>query len=147
MEITSNSIKSTTEIASDVANKLNGGDIVLLYGELGAGKTTFVKGLAKALGVEENITSPTFAIMQLYELTGQNKGVERLVHIDTYRLKEEKELIDVGIEDYIGKLNTITLIEWPEKVPSSLLTNRNVIRIHIEYSDKESRKFKIEGIS
>jgi tRNA threonylcarbamoyladenosine biosynthesis protein TsaE len=151
MEIIANNQKETENFAKNLAAKLNGGDIVLLYGELGAGKTTLVKSLAKALGVKNEITSPTFSLMNVYPV-GQRSlvdgrprrgpfGIEmtKLVHIDTYRLKNEQELIDIGAEDYLGKSNTICVIEWPEKI-AGLLENKKTMAITIEHVDENKRK-------
>ncbi len=144
MQITSHSEKETQKIAERFAATLTGGDIVCLRGELGAGKTTFVKGLAKALGVREQITSPTFTLMNVYPLSAspQDSAVNALVHIDTYRLKNEQELLDIGAADYLGQPTTITIIEWPEKI-SGILKNKKVINIAIDHFEKNSRIFTI----
>jgi tRNA threonylcarbamoyladenosine biosynthesis protein TsaE len=129
--------KATIEAGKKFAAKLHGGDIVLLYGELGAGKTTFVKGMAGFFGIKKKITSPTFALMNVYEVKSQKSKVHKvicIVHIDTYRLKDEKELIDIGIEDYLGAPNTICVIEWPEKL-QSLLKNKKTLKVKFEHSD------------
>lgn len=121
------------EIGKKIAAKLKGGDILCLYGDLGAGKTTLVKGLAKGLGIKKNITSPTFALMNMY-----SAKLHKLVHIDTYRLKNEQELVDIGIEDYLGAPDTICVIEWPEKM-HKLLKNKKTLKVKIEHL-KNGRK-------
>jgi len=118
----------TIKAGKEFAATLHGGDIVLLYGELGAGKTTFVKGIAEFFGVKKKITSPTFALMNVYDV----KPI-KLVHVDTYRLKDEQELIDIGIEDYLGKPDAICVIEWPEKL-STIIKNKRCVKIHIEHT-------------
>lgn len=134
----------TKKIAADLAATLKGGDIVTLQGELGAGKTTFAKGVAEALGIEEEITSPTFTLMNIYNLkTLKHRNTEKLVHIDTYRLKDEQELIQIGVEDYLGDKNTICLIEWPEKI-KSLLQRKNVIKVKLQYDEGNIRKIEIQ---
>ncbi len=100
---------------------------MLLHGELGAGKTTFTKGIAQGLDIKDQITSPTFTLMNVYK-----NG--RLVHIDTYRLKNAQELIDIGAEDYIGNPDSISVIEWPEKI-KKLLTTKRFISVHLDHGE------------
>ncbi len=128
--------EETKKLGTDIAANLKGGDIVLLYGDLGAGKTTFAKGLAVGLGIMDEVTSPTFALMNVYN---DIKDIKALVHIDTYRLKNEQELLDIGVEDYLGDPNTVCLIEWPDKI-SSLLQNKKKIAINIEHTSNNERK-------
>lgn len=127
----------TIEIGKTIATSLKPGDIVCLYGDLGAGKTTLVKGLALGLGVQDTITSPTFTLMNLY--SGQNT---QLVHIDTYRLKDEQELVDIGVEDYLGAPNTICAIEWPEKI-AGLLKNKKTLNIQIGHTKDNTRNITV----
>lgn len=130
--------KETIEYGRKLAKKLKGGDVLCLYGELGAGKTTLVKGIAEGMGIKQKITSPTFALMNVYE--GERKKVKgkSLVHIDTYRLKDEEELLEIGAEDYIGAPDTITVIEWPEKL-NKLLRNKKIISIKMEHTGNGGR--------
>lgn len=142
------SAEEMQQFGFDFASKLNGGDIVLLHGDLGAGKTTLTKGIAKYFGIDE-VVSPTFTLMQEYELkdsclpagTARFK-IERLLHVDTYRLENEDQLVEIGIEDYLGEKNTICIIEWPEKI-KTLLENKKVIDVFIEHSE-QGRRIKIE---
>lgn len=122
-----------------LAARLRGGEIVCLYGELGAGKTTLVKGMAEGLGIKEEITSPTFTLMNVYRLPATAYQLQALVHIDTYRLKNEQELRAIGAEDYIGKLETVTVIEWPEKM-ENLLKGKKTIKITLEHGENGERK-------
>lgn len=146
MIITANNEQETKQIAHDFAVKLTGGEVICLFGELGAGKTVFVKGLARALGVHDNITSPTFTLMNLYSTNTTNAltqtNIKFLIHIDTYRLKNEQELLDIGIDDYLGKPDKICIIEWPEKM-KNILDNKKVINIYIDHLTKNSRKITI----
>ncbi len=101
----SNSVDDTYALAKRIADALEGNETVILSGDLGAGKTTFTKGLALALGIEEELTSPTFTIMNVY-----NSGRVRLNHLDMYRLESADDLYEVGVEDEID--DGVTVIEW-----------------------------------
>ena len=105
MEIIARTREETIAAAEHFAKKLEGGDVVLLSGELGAGKTTFTKGIAHALGVKEQVTSPTFTIIKEY--TGETL---RLYHMDMYRLSGD--ITELGLEEYLGKKDGVTVIEW-----------------------------------
>lgn len=130
--------QQTKDFGKNLAQNLHDGDIICLYGDLGAGKTTLVKGIAEGLEVTEEITSPTFTLMNVYKTSTLNSQLSTLVHIDTYRLKNEQELLEIGAEDYIGKPGTICIIEWPEKI-ENLLKNKKIIEIKIEHSSENSR--------
>ena len=106
-----------------------------LSGELGAGKTTFAQAVAKALGVEETVNSPTFVIEKIYQLRGQSW--ERLVHIDAYRLKGAAELYALGWDELIADPRNLIVIEWPENVESAI--PKDAHRITIEIGDGEAR--------
>jgi len=138
---TLNSPKETFAYGKKLAAKLKGGDILLLSGELGAGKTSLVKGLAVGLGVKNEITSPTFAIMNVYKI--KKLKIKNFVHIDTYRLKDEKELLEIGVEDYLGRLDTICAIEWPEKIIGFLKNiphKHKIIAIHLKHGAKDNQR-------
>jgi tRNA threonylcarbamoyladenosine biosynthesis protein TsaE len=140
MKITTNSQSETEMFGKKLAAKLKGGDILLLSGDLGAGKTSLVKGIAKGLGIKNEITSPTFTLMNVYEVQSLKSKVKSLIHIDTYRLKDEKELLEIGVEDYLGKPDTVCIIEWPEKI-IGLLKKYQTTAITLEHGDKpEERK-------
>lgn len=110
----------TLALARDFAAQVSGGMIVTLSGDLGAGKTTFTKGMARALGVTQTITSPTFAIMNVHQLPEPTNGIKQLVHIDAYRLESPDEILTIGAEDYLGEPDTLCVIEWPQKIQSVL---------------------------
>jgi tRNA threonylcarbamoyladenosine biosynthesis protein TsaE len=119
-----------------------GGDIILLKGDLGTGKTTLAKGIAKGLGITQHIKSPTFTLMNVYTLETPISNIRQFVHVDTYRLENEQDLIDIGIEDYLGKPDTLVLIEWPEKI-QNILHAKQAITILLEHITNKERKITI----
>ncbi|MFA4937210.1 MAG: tRNA (adenosine(37)-N6)-threonylcarbamoyltransferase complex ATPase subunit type 1 TsaE [Patescibacteria group bacterium] len=105
--------KQTKSIGKKVAATLRGGETLALIGDLGSGKTTFVKGLARGLSVKNNITSPTFVLFKVYKA---NKGkIKQLVHADCYRVKGQ-EILKVGLVEYLHQPDTIVVIEWADKL-------------------------------
>lgn len=137
MELTARNNKEMEKIGQELAGRLQGGDILCLEGNLGAGKTTLIKGLARAFKIKDDITSPTFSLMNIYDI--KTAKIRRLIHIDTYRLKNEEELLDIGAEDYLGKPDTICVIEWPEKI-KGLLKNKKIATVAIEHLPDGGRK-------
>lgn len=113
----------TQALGEEFAQKIIGGGVVCLYGNLGAGKTTFVQGIAKGLNVKETVSSPTFVLMRRYEVPTKEEG-SYLYHIDLYRLENTLEIRSLGIEEIVANPHNIVLIEWPEKI-ASLLPRRS----------------------
>lgn len=109
------------KFAKAFAESLKGGDVIGLVGELGAGKTSFVQRLAATFGIKEEVRSPTFVLMRAYDTgpTARASGVSHMCHVDAYRLKDEAELAERGITEYLGKSNTVTVIEWADRVPAA----------------------------
>ena len=136
--ITANS-EETEKIARQLAGVLRGGEVLALSGNLGAGKTVFVRALAKALGVKENITSPTFVLMKVYDLPDQK--IKKLVHADCYRLEGKEDLVDIGLGDYLLSPETIIVIEWADKV---LHLPAGTINIKIDYLEDNKRRLRID---
>ena len=132
MEYISKSVKQTLKIATNYAKTLKSGDVVLLKGEMGAGKTLFTQGLAKGLGICEQITSPTYAYMNDYD--------GKLYHYDCYRLSCGEDAEALGLTDYFY-LDGICVIEWSENIASVLPKNCKVVKI--EKIDQKSRKIII----
>lgn len=106
MKMISRCEKDTFVLAADVAKTLRAGDVILLHGELGAGKTTFTKGLAKALGIEETVTSPTFNYVKEYQ-----GGRLPLFHFDMYRVSDADEVYELGLEEYFYR-GGVVVVEW-----------------------------------
>lgn len=138
---TTHDAQESMEFAKKFATNLKGGEVLALYGDLGAGKTTFTKGLAEELRVEENITSPTFVMLKKYpaKLSGGQK-VE-LVHIDAYRVETIEDIKSVGIEDFLNRNDVVMVIEWAEKI-KEILPN-DVIDINFKYIDENTREIEL----
>lgn len=110
---TTKSEAETIELGKSFAEKLKKGDVVLFYGDIGVGKTEFIKGICKYFNVEEIVTSPTFTIINQYN--GMLNGEEIVIfHIDLYRVKEKKELLEIGFEECLYSADSIKLVEWAE---------------------------------
>lgn len=129
-----------------IANNLKGGETLFLTGDLGSGKTTFIQGLARSLGIEKRVISPTFILMRKYDipLLHQPKGINNFYHIDLYRLegKVESELRNIGVEDIWGKKENIVAIEWAEKATG--IYPKGTIWIKFELVGKNKRKISIK---
>ncbi len=123
------SLQDTVALARSFVSTLRGGEIVALSGNLGSGKTTFVQSCAHALGVHETVTSPTFVLMKTYR--GERLS---LCHIDAYRLSSGAELAAIGAVDYLGSPDTVTFIEWPERVRDIVPTDAIHITFEILYA-------------
>lgn len=137
---TTNSPDETEEIGYKLGKILNGGEVICLNGDLGTGKTAFTKGIAKALDIEEYITSPTFALVNEYS------GRLKLNHFDVYRISDEDELLEIGFEDYIYS-DSVSVVEWSELISGIIPENRIEVTINKELSTGENvRKITISFI-
>ncbi len=138
--VLTNSPEQTQHLAEDIAQIfLNGGGIILLSGELGAGKTTFIQGFIKSFGIKNHINSPTFLIVKQYAIPNS----ERLIfHLDLYRLEQPINLKESGISEILETSDqNIVLIEWPEKLGQNL--PEKFIKITIEKPTESTRQFII----
>ena len=133
MEITIKSLDTIHEAAKEFVKEMGEGKVFAFYGKMGAGKTTFIKALCEVLGVEDVITSPTFAIINEYT---DGKG-DPSYHFDFYRIKKLEEVYDMGYEDYFYSGN-LCLLEWPELIEDIL--PENVIKVTIEEQPDGTRK-------
>lgn len=124
VRVTSEGKEKTKEFARKIAATLRGGETLALIGELGSGKTTFVKALAKALGVKKPVRSPTFVLMVPYRA----RRVRWLLHVDAYRIKNPSDLEAIGIHDYLGRSDTVTVIEWADRVTKILPREKITVR-------------------
>jgi tRNA threonylcarbamoyladenosine biosynthesis protein TsaE len=122
--VETHSPRATMAVAEAVGVLLRAGDVVVIAGELGAGKTTFAKGVATALGVDEVVVSPTFTIVREYE------GRFPLRHVDVYRIESMRELRDVGLDELLGD-DAVTLVEWGDRITPALPSERLEVRLDI----------------
>jgi tRNA threonylcarbamoyladenosine biosynthesis protein TsaE len=124
------SVDDTQALAGELAAAARPGDVILLAGDLGAGKTTFVQGFGRALGVTEPITSPTFVIVRTYD------GTFPIVHVDAYRLEHLQELVDLGVGELLDH-EGVTLIEWGDAVIPALPPEFLEVRLELADDDDE----------
>lgn len=145
----------TKILAESFTKNVQYGGIILLHGNLGSGKTTFVQYVAKSLGIEKPVLSPTFPIIRSYKIRSKNpfgpssgrwheSGVKNFYHIDLYRISRENDLKGLGIKEIFDEPNAIVAIEWAEKLGSFLPKKR--WDMHFTYIDEFSRKIVIEKI-
>lgn len=138
LEYISNSEEQTEQIASELAAELSPGAVVALHGNLGCGKTVFARGFARALGVTDYVTSPTFTIVQEYPIT----ETKRLYHLDLYRIGNEDDAIAFGIDEYLLDPEAFCLLEWPTRIQE--LWPDDVVEVFFEHIDEERRSIKIK---
>ena len=127
--------EDTEHAGAELAKRLGAGTVVAMRGELGAGKTAFVRGMAAGLGIRSRVTSPTFAIVNEYP------GSPELIHFDMYRLSCEDELYDLGWDDYLER-NAVIVCEWSENVPGVF---ENAVTVTIEKTGPQERLITVEG--
>ena len=132
MEQVTNSPAETEALGAALAEELKPGAVVAFTGDLGAGKTAFVRGLARGLGIGERVTSPTFTIVNEYE-----GGRLPLFHFDMYRLASADELFDIGWEDYLAR-GGVCAVEWSENVAEAM--DESTIRVDIRRGDGENQR-------
>lgn len=140
MVFETNSAEETFQMGYELGKKIGRGEIICLEGELGVGKTVFAKGIAKGLGIQQNLDSPTFTIMKIYE-----GGRVPLYHFDVYRINDIQEMDDIGYEEYFFG-DGACLIEWAGKIDR--LLPDSAIRIRIKKSlvkDYDYRKIEVTG--
>ena len=134
MEKISNSPEDTLSIGVNFSNKILSGDVIAINGDIGAGKTTFIKGILKGLNYKGTVSSPTYTLINEYSST------YKIIHIDCYREKAVNRWLDIGIMDYLHSDNVV-IIEWPKYIETIL--PKNIITIDIEHLSEFKRKIKI----
>lgn len=136
MRFKTHSPEETEALGQRLAEQLKPGDVVAYFGDLGAGKTAFTRGLARGLGVREPVTSPTYTIVNEYL-----SGSMPLFHFDMYRLGSAEELFDIGWEDYLSR-GGVCAVEWSENVADAL---EDAVRVSIRRTGDRDREIIIEG--
>lgn len=126
-------------VQGDSLTQRTGAIVIALYGDLGSGKTTFVQGIARGLGITHRIISPTFIIVRTYEIRGKGKAerVKSFYHFDLYRLESERDIEGLGLQEILNDPDAIVAIEWAERLPF-LPDNRTDIRF-VDLSDTERK--------
>ena len=131
--------EETAHLAGTIGKIIREGTVICLDGELGVGKTLFVRALARTLGVESDVTSPTFNLMNIYEAACP------IVHFDLYRITSEEELEDIGFYEYAEATEGIVLIEWAEKFPDAMPADHLSVRIEALNDDERQFTFVAKG--
>lgn len=144
-----NSSSETKNLGNEFAKKLKSGDVVLLEGALGAGKTTFVQGVAQGLKVRDRILSPTFVLIRSHSVSGSS--IKKMNHIDLYRIENPTEINMLGLEETVSDEDSVSLIEWAERLTEfkqgkSLPAGRQGYRVQFKHMDKDKREIKIEKL-
>lgn len=104
----------TKQLAADFAKNLRGGDVIFLSGDLGSGKTTFVRGVAEVFGFHDPVRSPSFTIVNRYPVS--RGTIKQILHVDFYRIDDPSEIVPLALEEELGRPDAVTFIEWPEKI-------------------------------
>lgn len=112
--------------------------VFALYGQLGAGKTTFTKALAKELNIEEVVTSPTFLLMKTFKIPRENHNPSQFIHMDAYRIENPEEFLELGLKEILFNKENIVVIEWPEKIEEYL--PRQTTHLYFEVTGENERK-------
>ena len=133
----SRSEAETEALGAALARELAPGSIVLLCGDLGAGKTVFSRGFARGLGVTETVSSPTYTIVQEYELDSGS----RLYHMDLYRIGDERAALGFGVDEFFSEPGAISLVEWPERIRG--LLPDTAIRVELVHRSESEREIRV----
>jgi tRNA threonylcarbamoyladenosine biosynthesis protein TsaE len=140
--LTTSSARGTRELADAVARLCVPGDVLLLSGDLGAGKTTFAQGFGRALGVDEQITSPTFTLVRQYEVDPGPGGVRTLLHADVYRLDHLGEIADLGLGQLVED-GGVALVEWGDAAEPVLGAGALSLLLETDPDDDERRRITV----
>ena len=136
-EFITNSELETEQLGERLAKAVSGGAVIAMYGDLGAGKTAFVRGMPRGMGLTCRVSSPTFTIVNEY------LGERELIHFDMYRLSGAEELFDIGWEDYISR-GAVCVVEWSENVQDAFFGDE--IKVTIDKLSDTGRRIRIEGV-
>jgi tRNA threonylcarbamoyladenosine biosynthesis protein TsaE len=141
MHYISKNEEDTKTLARQIGERLWGGEVLALFGDLGSGKTTFTKGLAEYFNIQKEITSPTFVIMKQYVVS--NQQIHRLVHIDAYRLLSAEDAESIGLPELLEDKHSIFVIEWPGQI-EGLFEKNKVIKLFFEYISENERRILVK---
>lgn len=133
--------KSLLETCTLHLNKKNS-LVIALHGNLGSGKTSLTQHIAKLLGITESIQSPTFVIQKNYSLSEQSPVFQNLIHIDAYRIEDEKEMDQLNFSETLSYPNSLIIIEWPEQIEGYI--PNNALHVFLDYVDQDSRSIRVE---
>lgn len=139
----SESEEQTIFLGEQFAGQLQRGDVVALYGELGAGKTEFVKGICRFYAVEDLVTSPTFTIINQYAGQTPEGDDLKIYHVDLYRLESDEELVNVGFDDMVFAHDALKLVEWPEHAGQHLPESHWVVQLTPDAENDDVRVIEI----
>lgn len=128
-KLISNNAEETESIGNNFAKSLSRGDVIYLSGDLGAGKTTFVKGIGRGLGVKSRVISPTFSIIRTHKVN--NQKFDTLYHIDLYRIETPDDLVSLGLDEIFSDEQGVVLVEWPEKLGETRYEYSKQIKINL----------------
>ncbi len=144
MILTTSSVEETMDLGHAIGSSIDEKTMISLSGDLGAGKTHLTKGIARGMGIREEVTSPTFAIIQEYKI--EDKGLFQpldMYHFDLYRITDEEELYHIGYSDYLNK-DALIILEWAQNVRAALVPDR--LDISLEYTGEDNkRKISLEA--
>ncbi|MFH1295487.1 MAG: tRNA (adenosine(37)-N6)-threonylcarbamoyltransferase complex ATPase subunit type 1 TsaE [bacterium] len=143
MEILSTSTAETQKLAETLAQKVQPGMVLALFGDLGSGKTTFTSFLVKALGFAARVQSPTFVLHRQYTKP-EGGPITTIHHLDFYRLTSEEAVLDLGLSEILKEPHSLVLIEWPELAGDFL--PQNMIRLYFTTIDENTRQILVEGL-
>ena len=144
-QVTIDGPEAMRRLGAALAAAVAPGDVVLLHGDLGAGKTTLAQGFATALGITAAVNSPTFTFAGTYTAPGAPRGIARMHHLDLYRLEDAGELEGIGFDAYVTDPAAVTLVEWPERAGADLPAG--AWTVEIDYAGPDRRTVRIGALS
>jgi tRNA threonylcarbamoyladenosine biosynthesis protein TsaE len=144
LELATPSADATKDLAAAIAGWCLPGDVLLLSGDLGAGKTTFAQGFGRALGIDEPVTSPTFTLVRQYELAEAPRGIRVMLHADVYRLEHLAEVADLGLGQLVEEAG-VALVEWGEAAEPVLGDGALSVRLEVDPDDDDRRAVAVSS--
>ncbi|MBI4098095.1 MAG: tRNA (adenosine(37)-N6)-threonylcarbamoyltransferase complex ATPase subunit type 1 TsaE [Candidatus Levybacteria bacterium] len=137
-----NSSSETKNLGSKFAKALKSGDVVLLYGTLGGGKTTFVQGIARGLGIKDRILSPTFVLIRTHLV--KNDQIKKMNHVDLYRTNKQTDIVGLGLKEIVNEEAQVTIIEWADRL--SDFKPQKGYEVYFKHLNKRQREIRIGGL-